>query len=101
MTLAQKLARLKARRGLTTEALSQRSGVPRGTINKLLNGETRNPTVGTLAALAEALECPLTGLRDGGELPLSPDQPERLDHMRQEMTGRDQIDIIGTFLLQP
>lgn len=74
MTLAQKLARLKARRGLTTEALSQRSGVPRGTINKLLNGETRNPTVGTLAALAGALECPLAWLGDGGELPLAPDQ---------------------------
>ena len=75
MTLAQKLARLKARQGLTTEALSQRSGVPRGTINKLLNGETRNPTVGTLAALAGALECPLAWLGDGGELPLAPDRP--------------------------
>ena len=62
MTLREKLARLKAERGLTTEALSARSGVPRGTLNKILNGETRNPTIATLAALADALDCPLESL---------------------------------------
>ena len=63
MKLGAQLARLKSENGLTTEALSQRSGVPRGTLNKLLNGETRNPTVTTLSALAEALVsgAPLTG----------------------------------------
>ena len=62
MELGAILARLKAENGLTTEALSQKSGVPKGTLNKLLNGETRNPTVATLAALAEALNCPLSAL---------------------------------------
>ena len=62
MKLSDKLARLKAERGLTTEALSARSGVPRGTLNKLLNGETRNPTAQTLKRLANALNCPLEEL---------------------------------------
>ena len=62
MKLSAKLARLKAENGMTTEALSQRSGVPRGTINKILNGETRNPTISTLSALADALHCPLEAL---------------------------------------
>ena len=66
MKLSAKLARLKGENGLTTEALSRRSGVPKGTINKLLNGETRNPTVSTLSALAEALGCPLAALCDQG-----------------------------------
>jgi repressor LexA len=66
MKLSEKLARLKARRGLTTDALAQKSGIPKGTINKVLNGETRNPTIGTLKALAEALECPLEWLGDNG-----------------------------------
>ena len=73
MKLSEKLTRLKARRGLTTDALSLRSGVPKGTINKLLNGETRNPTVGTLTALAEALDCPLEWLSGaGGPVPPRP-----------------------------
>ncbi len=59
MKLNEKIARLKTENGLTTEALSACSGVPKGTINKILNGETRNPTIATLNALAEALNCPL------------------------------------------
>ena len=57
MELRQKLMLLKSQNGLTTDALSERSGVPKGTINKLLNGATRNPTAGTLRRLAEALGC--------------------------------------------
>ena len=59
MTLRDKLTKLKTENGLTTEALSERSGVPKGTINKLLNGETRNPTAQTLRRLADALGCDL------------------------------------------
>jgi len=73
MKLSAKLARLKAKRGLTTEALSLKSGVPKGTINKLLNGETRNPTVGTLTALAGALDCPLGWLTGEADAPAAPD----------------------------
>lgn len=62
MELREKLFRLKEARGLTTEALSGRSGVPKGTINKLLTGETRNPTSQTLKKLAVALGCPLEEL---------------------------------------
>ena len=62
MNLREKLLLLKAEKGLTTEALSERSGVPKGTINKLLNGETRNPTAQTLKRLADALDCPLESL---------------------------------------
>ena len=73
MKLREKLARLKSERGMTTEALSRESGVPRGTLNKLLNGETRNPTVGTLKALAEALGCPLAWLSGTDDAPMRPE----------------------------
>lgn len=62
MDLRTKLLKLKNENGLTTDTLSERSGVPKGTINKLLNGETRNPTTQTLRRLAEALGCPLDAL---------------------------------------
>ena len=62
MELREKLLALKTENGLTTDALSERSGVPKGTINKLLNGETRNPTTQTLRRLAKALNCPLEAL---------------------------------------
>lgn len=75
MQLKEILGKLKTENGLTTELLSQRSGVPRGTLNKLLNGETRNPTGETLRKLADALNCPVelfwaqgAGVRNGEDL---------------------------------
>ena len=59
MELREILAKLKTENGLTTEMLSEKSGVPRGTLNKLLNGETRNPTGSTLKKIADALACPV------------------------------------------
>ncbi len=73
MRLNEKLVQMKTENGLTTDALSLKSGVPKGTINKILNGETRNPTVATLAALARALECPLEYLGARGDSPAPPD----------------------------
>ena len=64
MTLRQRLAALKTENGLTTDELSRRSGVPKGTLNKLLNGETRNPTIATLQRLADALGCPIEQLTE-------------------------------------
>ena len=69
MRLQEKLLRLKTRQGLTTEILSERSGVPVGTLNKLLNGETRNPTARTLQKLAAALHCPYETLLGDAPLP--------------------------------
>ena len=59
MEIREILAKLKTENGLTTEMLSERSGVPKGTLNKLLNGETRNPTGATLKKIADALNCPV------------------------------------------
>ena len=87
MKLSEKLAQLKTENGLTTDALSLQSGVPKGTINKILNGETRNPTVGTLAALARALGCPLESLSDRAELPLAPGRIPGVGRLR-DLLGR-------------
>ena len=41
---------------MTTATLSKLSGVPVGTINKILNGETKSPRCDTLSALEQALD---------------------------------------------
>lgn len=75
MTLSQRLALLKKESGLTTDALSALSGVPKGTINKILNGETTNPRSQTLRALARALSCPPDVLMDMSEIPAPKPEP--------------------------
>ena len=49
--LYEKLSERKKELGMTTEQLSQLSGVPVGTINKILSGETRSPRYATWQAL--------------------------------------------------
>ncbi|MCH5352979.1 MAG: helix-turn-helix transcriptional regulator [Acutalibacter sp.] len=52
------LARLKSEKeksGLTNEELSEKSGVPLGTLNKILSGDTKAPQLPAMMAIAAAL----------------------------------------------
>ena len=55
---------IKKERGITTETLSKLSGVPVGTLNKILNGETKDPKLETLKAIARVLGCTLDDFDD-------------------------------------
>ena len=46
----EKIAEYKKKLGMTTEELSEKSGVPIGTLNKILCGATKDP-IETLKAL--------------------------------------------------
>ena len=51
----EKIIEYKKRLGLTTEDLSRMSGVPIGTLNKILSGATKDPKLETLKAIARVL----------------------------------------------
>lgn len=60
----EKIAEYKKKLGITTEELSKRSGVPLGTLNKILSGDTKDPKLGTLKAIARVLGCTLDDFDD-------------------------------------
>ena len=62
----EKIAELKKRKGLTNEELSNLSGIPKGTIDKILSGVTKDPKLETLKAIARVLECSLDDFDDSG-----------------------------------
>lgn len=49
---------------MTTEELSERSGVPVGTLNKILAGQTSDPKFETVKAICKALDISLAALDD-------------------------------------
>lgn len=55
MELGDLIARYRKDSGLTIDELAQKSGVPKGTITKILGGVTKAPTLDTVKALAHAL----------------------------------------------
>ncbi len=66
--MVEKLAYLKKLRHLTSEDISRQSGVPLGTLNKILSGQTKNPAVGPMDRITRVLRVPIRYLLDD-ELP--------------------------------
>lgn len=63
----EKISEYKKKLNLTTEELSVRSGVPVGTLNKILNGATKDPKLETLKAIAKVLGLSLNDFDDEHE----------------------------------
>ena len=63
----EKIAEYKKKLGITTEELSRRSGVPLGTLNKILSGATKDPKLETLKAMARVLGLSLDDFDDTGK----------------------------------
>lgn len=55
---------IKKQRGFTNEELSKLSGVPIGTLNKILSGHTPDPQFETVKAICKALGISLAALDD-------------------------------------
>ena len=60
----EKITEYKRKLGLTTEELSKRSGVPLGTLNKILSGATKDPKLETLKAISRVLGLSLDDFDD-------------------------------------
>ena len=63
----EKIKELKKQKGLTTKQLSELSGVPLGTVNKIISGTTKNPQLVALSAIANTLGCSVEDFVDKEE----------------------------------
>ena len=78
----EKIAELKKKKGLTNEELSSLSGVPKGTVDKILSGVTKDPKLETLKAIARVLECTLDDFDDTENKPTQTEPTyEDLQHL--------------------
>lgn len=55
----QNIKELMKKKKIGNKALSEASGVPLGTLNKILYGETTNPSLETMKSIANVLDCSL------------------------------------------
>lgn len=60
----EKIAEYKKKMGMTTAELAKKSGVPLGTLNKILSGATKDPKLETLKAIARVLGLTLDDFDD-------------------------------------
>ena len=82
-SFAKKVKDLKAKRGYTAGELSELSGVPLGTLNKLLAGIIEEPKISTASAIAAALGTSLAAMLDEETLaPTAEDERKLLTDYR-------------------
>lgn len=81
----EKISEYKKKMRLTTKELSNRSGIPISTLSKLLTGESNNPTLKNLQALANVFECSLNdfGALDTFDLSISNSEREQIRKIRK------------------
>ena len=64
MELGAIIARKRKQANMTIDELALRSGVPKGTLNKIINGVTKDPQLETVKSIARALNCTLDDFDD-------------------------------------
>ncbi|MBQ8173821.1 MAG: LexA family transcriptional regulator [Clostridia bacterium] len=98
MSFAERVTALKNERGITSEQLSRESGVPLGTLNKILAGITVEPKLSVALAIAAAFDCPIGRLLDGEDhLTDTLDKDERRvigKYRRLDQNGRELVETV-------
>ena len=69
MDIGKQITRYRLEAGMTIDELARRSGVPKGTINKITGGVTASPTIQVMAKIAGALDRSVADLVDGPKAP--------------------------------
>lgn len=91
----EKISEYKKKLGITTEELSRRSGVPVGTLNKILSGQTKDPKLETLKSIARVLNCTLDDFDDVEKKEPSCDELKTLIARNgKEMSTKDKMELI-------
>ena len=62
MDIGERLSQYRRQAGMTIDELARRSGVAKGTLNKILHGETKSPTVSVVMSVAQALDVSMSEL---------------------------------------
>ncbi|HBG12140.1 MAG TPA: XRE family transcriptional regulator [Clostridium sp.] len=98
----EKINEYKKKLGMTTEELSEKSGVPIGTLNKILSGVTRDPKLETLKAIARVLGLSLDDFDDSSQKttyePTYDDIQSLIARNGKKLTLEQKQDIIKTLL---
>ena len=76
MNLGEAISMCRKQKGLTIDELVEKSGVPKGTLNKITNGITLSPKIETVRAIANALDMRMEDFERMCEKEKSPETTE-------------------------
>lgn len=95
--VSDKITELKKQKGLTNAKLAELSGVPLGTVSKIASGQTKDPQLGALSAIANALGCSIEDFVDDGSTQSKKDNyyvSDEVSRMAQEIYDSPELKIL-------
>lgn len=93
MEIGELISMYRKEAGLTIDELANQSGVPKGTLNKIINGVTKAPTLDNVKAIAKALN---KTLADFDDTPTNPKKAPSISDEAKDIAKRyDELDKWG------
>lgn len=95
MELGELISFYRRQAGITIDELSEKSGVPKGTITKIIGGVTKAPTLENVKAIARALGVKLADFDDDPAIPdmFSPTEQAHIQKYRLlDPYGKEAVD---------
>ena len=90
MELGEYVSKYRKEAGFSIDYLAEKSGVPKGTLNKIISGDTRSPTLETVIDIARALGKSLDDFLDSP--PINEKNPVRKSENGQENNESRDLD---------
>ena len=88
----ERVKEIKKKKNITTDMLAETSGIAKGTLNKLLTGQTKNPALDTVEKIAAALGSSVSYIAYGTEENSDPEgifeKYSKLDRKGKEIVAR-------------
>ena len=97
MELGELISVYRRQAGLTIDELAAKSGVPKGTINKIIGGITKAPTLDNVKAIARALGLRLADFDDEPQLAefFTASEQKIIENYRNlDEHGREMVDLV-------
>ena len=97
MELGEYISKYRKEAKFSIDYLAEKSGVPKGTINKIISGDTKSPTLETMIALAQALGKSLDDFLDNP--PINEKKSVQKSENKREIDESEGLDYQFNYLL--
>lgn len=94
MDWIQKLNEMKKCSGKTTDEIVEMSGIPKGTLNKIFAGKTRDPQLSTVRTLVHSLGFTLDDLDDDNGRPIKGVSITQIKYDSLDSHGQKMVDMV-------
>ena len=78
-------------RKIGNKKLSESTGIPIGTLNKILYGDTKDPSINTIIKISQALECHVEDFLDSDSIVVKPYYSDEIASLANELHAKSEL----------